>query len=174
MHPTLPLRHPENLRNPSDSGLLGNDEGVPVGVRTLPRSRPANAMPGELGARRESASPAICKGFGEPPPVLVLTGRRSPRSARFLSAAEEARTPRREGCAGASREQSLRGETLDRMRALGVNAVSISLDGAVALDPRNDPPSSWPLQADAERSRRPCTSRIHGAGQYHRHAQKRR
>jgi radical SAM protein len=90
------------------------------------------AMPGELGTEAGTRLLQDLQGFGEPSPILVLTGGDPLARADFFVLLEEARRRNARVALAPAVSKSLGAEAMDRMRALGINAVSISLDGAVA------------------------------------------
>lgn len=88
------------------------------------------AVPGELSTEQGARFLEAVAGFGAPPPILVLTGGDPLARPDFFALLGEAK---RRGCRVAlapAVSPSLAGEALDRIKELGVNAVSISLDGA--------------------------------------------
>lgn len=90
------------------------------------------AMPGELTTEEGERFLRDVKGFGSPSPILVLTGGDPLARPDFFTLLERAHDIGVKVALAPAVSSSLAGENLDRIKALGVNAISISLDGARA------------------------------------------
>jgi radical SAM protein len=89
-------------------------------------------MPGELSTEEGLRFLHDVKGFGSPSPILVMTGGDPLARADLFDMIAEARGQGTKVALAPAVSPSLAGENLDRLRDLGVNAISISLDGALA------------------------------------------
>lgn len=90
------------------------------------------AMPGELSTDEAKRFLDDCVGFGAPGPIVVLTGGDPLARPDFFTLLEHARAVGLRTALAPAVSPALAGPPLDRMRALGINAISISLDGARA------------------------------------------
>lgn len=89
-------------------------------------------MPGEMSTEEGRRFLKDVVGFGNPAPILVLTGGDPLARPDFFPLLEEARSLGARVALAPAVSPSLAGPSLDRLRELGVNAISISLDGALA------------------------------------------
>src|SRR5262245_9786747 len=87
-------------------------------------------MPGELTTEEGVRFLRDVARFGSPSPILVLTGGDPLARPDLFPLIEEARANGTKIALAPAVSASLAGERLDRLRELGVNAISISLDGA--------------------------------------------
>jgi AdoMet-dependent heme synthase len=90
------------------------------------------AMPGEMSTEEGTAFLEDCAGFGSPSPILVLTGGDPLARPDFFTLLERAHGLGLKLALAPAVSSSLAGRNLDRIKELGVNAISISLDGARA------------------------------------------
>lgn len=88
------------------------------------------AMPGEMSTDEAKRFLDDCLGFGSPAPILVLTGGDPLARPDFFALLEHAHAIGLRTALAPAVSPALAGEPLDRVKALGVNAISISLDGA--------------------------------------------
>jgi radical SAM protein len=89
-------------------------------------------MPGEMSTEEGKAFLRDVAGFGSPSPILVLTGGDPLARPDFFPLLEQARAQGTRVALAPAVSPALAGATLDRLRELGVSAISISLDGARA------------------------------------------
>jgi radical SAM protein len=90
------------------------------------------AMPGEMTTEEGKRFLSDVAGFGTPSPILVLTGGDPLARPDFLELLEHAQKLGVKTALAPAVSASLAGQTLDRIKELGINAISISLDGATA------------------------------------------
>ena len=90
------------------------------------------AMPGEMSTEEGTAFLRDCAGFGSPSPILVLTGGDPLARPDFFTLLERAHDLDLKVALAPAVSSSLAGENLDRIKQLGIHAISISLDGARA------------------------------------------
>jgi len=88
------------------------------------------AMPGELTTEEGERFLRDVAGFGSPSPILVLTGGDPLARPDFFTLLEKGHALGLKLALAPAVSSSLAGENLDRIKELGVNAISISLDGA--------------------------------------------
>lgn len=88
------------------------------------------AMPGEMSTAEGERFLEDVAGFGSPSPILVLTGGDPLARPDFFKLLEKGHALGLKLALAPAVSASLAGENLDRIKALGVNAISISLDGA--------------------------------------------
>ncbi|MFT3773065.1 MAG: TIGR04053 family radical SAM/SPASM domain-containing protein [Minicystis sp.] len=91
-----------------------------------------SAMPGELTTAEGERFLDDVVGFGSPSPILVLTGGDPLARPDFFHLLSYAHDRGVKVALAPAVSASLAGERLDRIKQLGVNAISISLDGATA------------------------------------------
>jgi radical SAM protein len=89
--------------------------------------------PGELTTAQGMRFLRDVAGFGAPSPILVMTGGDPLMRPDFFELLAEARALGIRTALAPAVSPSLSGKNLDRMRDLGVSAISISLDGSTAV-----------------------------------------
>ncbi len=90
------------------------------------------AMPGELSTEEAKRFLKDVVGFGSPSPILVMTGGDPLARPDLFELIAEARANGTHVALAPAVSPSLAGRNVVRLRELGVNAISISLDGACA------------------------------------------
>lgn len=90
------------------------------------------AMPGEMSTEEGTQFLRDAAGFGSPSPILVLTGGDPLARPDFFTLLERGHEMGLKIALAPAVSSSLAGKNLDRIKELGVNAISISLDGASA------------------------------------------
>lgn len=90
------------------------------------------SMPGELSTQEASRFLRDVAGFGSPSPILVMTGGDPLARADLFDLTAEARGNGTRVALAPAVSPSLAGRNVERPCELGVNAISISLDGAFA------------------------------------------
>jgi radical SAM protein len=88
------------------------------------------AMPGEMSTEEGVRFLEDVAGFGSPSPILVLTGGDPLARPDFFTLLEKGHELGLKLALAPAVSSSLKGKNLDRIKELGVNAISISLDGA--------------------------------------------
>ena len=88
------------------------------------------AMPGELSTAEATRFLDDCGGFGAPSPIVVLTGGDPLARPDFFPLLAHAHGAGLKTALAPAVSPSLAGDNLDRIKALGVKAISVSLDGA--------------------------------------------
>ena len=89
-------------------------------------------MPGELSHDEASRFLSDVVGFGTPSPILVMTGGDPLARADLFDLLGQAKDQGTHVALAPAVSPMLAGETLVRLREAGVNAISVSLDGAIA------------------------------------------
>lgn len=87
-------------------------------------------MPGEMSTEEGIKFLHDCAEFGSPSPILVLTGGDPLARPDFFTLLEEGHKIGLKMALAPAVSSSLAGKNLDRIKELGINAISISLDGA--------------------------------------------
>ncbi len=90
------------------------------------------SLPGEMSHEESKRFLRDLKGFGSPSPILVLTGGDPLSRPDLIPLLEQAHEQGTKVALAPAVSSALGGPILDTIHALGVNAISISLDGATA------------------------------------------
>ena len=109
--------------------------------------------------------------FGEPYPALLLTGGDPLMRSDVFDLIRYARGLGIYTAVAASVTPLLDRERIERLRDLGVEIISVSLDGATAASPRQDPEHPGHLRRDPQGHRDGSILRDAAPGQYDRHAE---
>ena len=137
-------------------------------------SATTQAPPGELSTAEGYALIEQVAGFGRPYPILVLTGGDCLLRPDLFGLVEHAVALGVPVCLSPSVTPLLDAAMIDRIAGSGVRAVSVSLDGCRAADPRRRARHRRALHQDG-RGHRPARRRGHyRAGQHHRDGRERR